>query len=208
MSDRFCLASKGKIDVVLSPQFMVDCLDEDFANACNGAETVDVVRWIGDNYLVDDECYPYYSGSTSAEGECHAGECLSSHYPWEQAVYYAHDAQVWEEVAMQVLMREIRQNGPIYVSMISTEEFRDYSGGVFRSSPEDKDRGGHAVKIIGWGKIDKRGADEPENYYWIGANSWTTAWGEDGYFRISAAQKIAYKAGALTPTLGPRELLK
>jgi len=33
--------------------------------------------------------------------------------------------------------------------------------------------GGHAVKIVGWG------AD-----YWIAANSWGTAWGDKGYFKI------------------------
>ena len=39
--------------------------------------------------------------------------------------------------------------------------------------------GGHAVKIVGWGK-------QGEDKYWIVANSWGTSWGEDGYYRIVA----------------------
>lgn len=37
--------------------------------------------------------------------------------------------------------------------------------------------GGHAVKIVGWGT--ENGVD-----YWLVANSWSTKWGEDGYFKI------------------------
>ncbi|RCN47333.1 hypothetical protein ANCCAN_06621 [Ancylostoma caninum] len=37
--------------------------------------------------------------------------------------------------------------------------------------------GAHAVKIIGWGV-------ENGTKYWRIANSWSTDWGEKGYFRI------------------------
>ncbi|VDO48983.1 unnamed protein product [Haemonchus placei] len=40
-----------------------------------------------------------------------------------------------------------------------------------------KPRGGHAVKIIGWGT-------EHGVPYWLIANSWHSDWGEDGYFRM------------------------
>ena len=39
--------------------------------------------------------------------------------------------------------------------------------------------GGHAVKLVGWGKEDSSG-DE----YWLIANSWTTNWGDKGFFKI------------------------
>ncbi|KHJ99374.1 hypothetical protein OESDEN_00612, partial [Oesophagostomum dentatum] len=40
-----------------------------------------------------------------------------------------------------------------------------------------KQEGGHAVKIIGWGK-------ENGVPYWLIANSWNTDWGEKGLFRM------------------------
>jgi len=40
--------------------------------------------------------------------------------------------------------------------------------------------GGHAVKIVGWGK-------EGTQFYWIVQNSWGPTWGEDGFFRLKRA---------------------
>lgn len=42
---------------------------------------------------------------------------------------------------------------------------------------QHQQKGGHAVKIIGWGVED----NVP---YWLVANSWNTDWAENGYFRI------------------------
>merc|ERR1712064_240684 len=37
--------------------------------------------------------------------------------------------------------------------------------------------GGHAVKVVGWGK-------HFSTFYWIVQNSWGPSWGESGFFRI------------------------
>lgn len=37
--------------------------------------------------------------------------------------------------------------------------------------------GGHAIRILGWGK--ENGVD-----YWLVANSWNTDWGNNGLFKI------------------------
>ncbi len=54
----------------------------------------------------------------------------------------------------------------------------NYKGGVYRKTAGAKMLGGHAVKIIGWGKEDTTNTE-----YWIVSNSWGTTWGEDGNFR-------------------------
>ena len=38
--------------------------------------------------------------------------------------------------------------------------------------------GGHAIKVIGYGTEDG-------NDYWLVQNSWTTTWGDGGYFKIA-----------------------
>ena len=52
-------------------------------------------------------------------------------------------------------------------------DFMSYSGGIYEHVTGGV-RGGHAVKIVGWGV-------EGGINYWICANSWGTSWGDGGY---------------------------
>ena len=71
---------------------------------------------------------------------------------------------------------ELMHYGPIVAAMDVYEDFLNYTGGVYHQN-SDVAVGGHAVKIIGFGS-------DPEPY-WLVQNSWTTRWGEGGYFRIA-----------------------
>ena len=56
--------------------------------------------------------------------------------------------------------------------------FMNYKSGIYsRPFLDFNFLGGHAVKIVGWGV-------EGGVNYWVCANSWSTNWGENGYFRI------------------------
>jgi len=59
-------------------------------------------------------------------------------------------------------------------------DFMNYAGGIYVHKTGFVE-GGHAVKILGWGK--ESGLD-----YWLCANSWGTSWGEKGFFRIAFGQ--------------------
>ena len=59
-------------------------------------------------------------------------------------------------------------------------DFMSYKGGIYQHVSGSR-QGGHAIKIIGYGK-------EGNVEYWICANSWGPAWGESGYFRIAFGQ--------------------
>lgn len=50
------------------------------------------------------------------------------------------------------------------------EDFLTYKSGVYKHLTGDS-LGGHAIKIIGWGK--ENGLD-----YWMCVNSWNTSWGD------------------------------
>ncbi|ETN78880.1 papain family cysteine protease [Necator americanus] len=75
-----------------------------------------------------------------------------------------------------IIKREIMTNGPVAASFEVHADFSFYKEGIYKNKvfwPT----GIHAVKIIGWGT--ENGTD-----YWLIANSWSTYWGENGYFRI------------------------
>ena len=54
----------------------------------------------------------------------------------------------------------------------------NYKSGIYSKGKNAELLGGHAVKIVGWGK-------EGDTEYWVVANSWGEEWGEKGYFRIA-----------------------
>ena len=68
------------------------------------------------------------------------------------------------------------QNGPVEVAFTVYQDFLTYKSGVYSHTTGDE-LGGHAVKLIGWGT--ENGVD-----YWLCSNSWTTSWGNNGYFKI------------------------
>jgi len=58
------------------------------------------------------------------------------------------------------------------------KDFFNYKTGIYKkTSPFWDYAGGHAVKIVGWG-------NENGTNYWICANSWSSTWGEQGFFKI------------------------
>ena len=76
---------------------------------------------------------------------------------------------------------EIMRSGPISATMDVYEDFLQYNGGIYGHQFGELVGEGHGVKIIGWGT-------KGDTEYWIAANSYGTAWGEDGYFKIAFNQ--------------------
>jgi cathepsin X len=76
----------------------------------------------------------------------------------------------------EAMMNEIYHRGPISCGMAVTQEFLNYSGGVFvdttGANVED-----HDVSIVGWGVEDGQ-------KYWLGRNSWGSYWGIKGFFKL------------------------
>ena len=69
----------------------------------------------------------------------------------------------------------ISSNGSIQIAMDVSSDFFDYYSGVY--SPQYGDYvGGHCISAVGYN--DSGG-------YWICKNSWSTAWGESGWFKIA-----------------------
>merc|ERR1719238_618493 len=67
-------------------------------------------------------------------------------------------------------------NGPLEVTMTVYSDFVHYKSGVYQHKTGQM-LGGHAIKVIGYGTEDGMP-------YWLIQNSWTTTWGDGGYFKI------------------------
>lgn len=77
----------------------------------------------------------------------------------------------------QAIKEELYKNGPVNTGFVVYEDFMTYKSGVYKHQSGGM-LGGHAVKIIGWGKDD-------QGEHWIVQNSWTANWGVDGFFKIA-----------------------
>ena len=76
------------------------------------------------------------------------------------------------------IQKELMAHGPIEVGFTVFSDFMSYRNGTYSRTAGAQMRGGHAVKLVGWG-VDEKGVD-----YWVIANSWSPQFGQKGFFHI------------------------
>jgi cathepsin B len=175
LSDRFCIESKGKLDVVLSPQDMVSC--DYLDSGCNGG--IPYFSWLYLQWrgIVTDECKPYTSGNGSVE-KC---KLFSKNCHNKDVEYKKYKASTYYTLkTINDIKKNIYEKGPVETGFSVYDDFLSYNGGIYKKGPNATFLGGHAVKIIGWGHEEETGTD-----YWIVANSWGNKWGLEGLFKIA-----------------------
>ncbi len=178
MSDRFCIASNGTVDIVFSPQDMVSC--DGLNQGCNGGILPLVWHYMKHTGVVSDKCLPYVSGggdvpkcpSTCNDGSSFAADKkkISDYHHVGGGIIHFGDRSV-------KIQEELVKNGPIQTGFQVYRDFLSYSSGVYKHTTGGL-LGGHAVEIVGFG-VESDGTK-----YWTVKNSWNTTWGEQGYFRI------------------------
>jgi len=173
LSDRFCIASKGAINTVLSPQFMVSC--DKYDMGCHGGNMDTLWKFLSTTGTVEDDCLPYVSGKghvPSCSNTCANGDAMK--------FYKANPRSIknFRSNDIQSVQQDILTNGPIISGFMVYQDFMQYSSGVYHHVSGSL-LGGHAIKIVGWG-IDS----QSKLPYWIVANSWGADWGMNGFFWI------------------------
>jgi cathepsin B len=166
LSDRFCLASQGKINVILSPQTLVSCDKQNMG--CNGGYLNKAWQFIQQNGITSDSCMPYTSGSGDS------GSCPTQCADGTTIKYYK--ASSYKQVIGVTNIQNELLNGPLQVAFSVYQDFMSYKSGIYHHVSGSL-LGGHAVELIGWGT--ENGVD-----YWTIKNSWANTWGEQGFFRI------------------------
>lgn len=182
-SDRFCIASNGAINNIYSFAEIVECSNE--ANGCEGGSASAVWDFIQSPGIVTDACYPYYIPTcTPAEQPClnfvETPNCWTNNTcqdgtSWNKDIVTV--SSVFGINSVDSAQKEIMTNGPIEACFDVYEDFLSYKSGVYIYDGTSEFLGGHCIKISGWGV-------ENGQPYWLCNNSWTTYWGDKGFFKI------------------------
>eukprot|EP01052_Picozoa_sp_SAG31_P014146 SAG31_NODE_869_length_11344_cov_15.137839_7_plen_585_part_00 len=187
LASRFCMATKGKVNVRMSPQYLLDCNTQD-EMGCGGGALDNVWRYLttAEHYVVTEECDPY----TGQDGKECPTKCANSSIPYRK--YMATTSTPWTpsleateaggRVVVAEMQQELMMHGPLEAGIELFQDFASYKSGVYTLSVNASYGGGHAVEIIGWGSDTLKSGEKID--YWTVQNTYGTSWGEKGYFRI------------------------
>eukprot|EP00940_MAST-03C_sp_MAST-3C-sp2_P002582 g2582.t1 len=174
ISDRFCIASNRSVNVVLSPEELVDCNLMGTENCKRGGDPATAMMYASSHGIASDACYPYTAEKNGTEGECRK-ICKDGSRP---DLYKTKLSTLRWHMTATGMQRAIISGGPI-VSCFSiySDLNHNYDGRIYSHHANATKEGGHCVKIVGWGT--SAAAED----YWIVANSWGIKWGPmGGYF--------------------------
>merc|ERR1711981_6957 len=194
-TDRACIQTGTKVDY--SAEDILGCC-RTCGMGCNGGYTAQTWNYMMSHGvctggLYDGEgCKPYsiqpcvhHSDSTDRVNceeldmeptpSCKS-YCDDSSHHYESDKIYLSSAYKVSRVVSQI-QQELMENGPLEASFTVYDDFMSYTGGVYHHVT-GRSKGGHAVKLMGWG------TDAEEGDYWLLANSWNSDWGENGFFRM------------------------
>jgi len=170
-SDRLCIATNNKTNIILSPQWVVSCDTTDYG--CQGGYLQNAWEFMASTGVVTNNCDPYTSQNGNVApcpSACTDGSALKS--------YFINAATIQTLTDAPSMQTAIMAHGPIEAAFEVYQDFFSYTSGVYVHTSGQL-MGGHAIKIVGWG-VDSA----TKQNYWIVFNSWGTSWGMDGLFWI------------------------
>ena len=184
--------------------------------ACHGNNLENTWRYLRDLGTSTEECVPYTLSNWFKEdpvpsctdqigkdfASCSNGKPMDLIFRAINA--YAVPGTKEQGGCVSQIQTEILQLGPVTSGFAMTADFQNWNGifpPVYKYDGVSPSRGGHAVKIIGWGvynhavdpkymklskpvnpKIEEEYKKHNGEEYWIIANTWGPKWGRDGYF--------------------------
>uniref|UniRef100_A0A6G1S457 Cathepsin B n=1 Tax=Aceria tosichella TaxID=561515 RepID=A0A6G1S457_9ACAR len=194
MSDRICVASKGRVQAHLSAQDLLTCCYS-CGDGCDGGWPSEAWQYwtrygivTGGNFNTSQGCLDYTiapcehhttgdrqpcGGEEGDTPRC-ARKCQKNSINYRKDRHFGKSHYQVEGV--ENIQRELMTNGPLEVDFDVYADFPNYKSGVYQYLSGEY-MGGHAVRLLGWG-------EENGTPYWLIANSWNTAWGDKGFFKM------------------------
>ena len=155
--------------VKLSEQQLVDCVGH--SCSCKGCTFSFAYEYLEENWAERSSDYPYSAGNIG-ERDCKYDESLAEQTGIKVKTYHTAESGDID------MIKQALSHQPVSASMFVGKEFQLYSSGIYDNDSCQGDSN-FSVVLAGYGTTDE-GMD-----YWLARNSWSTAWGEEGYFRIA-----------------------
>ncbi|GAA43174.2 cysteine proteinase 3, partial [Clonorchis sinensis] len=168
-----------------SPQQLVDCIQGDTTNGCNGgypSEAFEYVENVGGLELERD--YPYVSVATGLPNPfCGYDQTKQQVKLTSHVILPSGDEEA--------LLQAVSIYGPIAILFdASHPSFKDYESDIYseENCGTTLDDVTHAMLVVGYG-------EELGEPYWLVKNSWGDKWGEKGYMRVRRGVNMCAVAG-------------
>ena len=183
LADRINILTNNSFpQLSLSPQVIVNC---NAGGSCNGGDPIGVYEFGHKHGIPDDTCQQYIAKNPIVAACTPIQVCMDCTPPAPATGHHSNcsavsNPKLWyvstygHVAGASAMKAEIYKNGPIGCGISVTNKFEAYTGGIFSESvlfPQIN----HEISVVGWGI---QGGVE----YWIGRNSWGTAWGINGFF--------------------------
>jgi len=178
------------VDLDLSEQFMISCS----GYGCSTGTTIEgAAIFVRDTGVPPEACDPFISAD---------GSCSSACSDWGNRAYkitgYSRINNTVDD-----LKNGVAAFGVVAAAMLVYDDFFSYKSGIYSHV---------SGNLVGWHGINIVGYDDSGGYF-IGKNSWGTAWGECGFFRIAYSEvsvnsdfgtsAIAYVKSVIPPVTDP-----
>jgi len=201
-NDRHCIATGSTVKLSVEDTTANCGFLQCFSMGCNGGQPGQAWSWFknkgvvtGGDYFdigAGDSCGPYslapcahHVPATEKYPVCPSSEystpslkeCTESSYGKKYADDKIKATDSYSLSGIAAIQADMVQYGSATAACTVYDDFPTYKSGVYKKTSNNA-LGGHAVKLLGWGT--ENGED-----YWLVANSWNEAWGDNGTFKIA-----------------------
>ncbi|KAF4663257.1 hypothetical protein FOL47_005831 [Perkinsus chesapeaki] len=162
----------------LAEQFLLDCTWNEVNGACLGGNA----ELTGATLL---ESFHGFVPLDSQYGKYLSASSYCKHIRTMTGIQIDGWVQLPANADEDTIKRALVNNGLLAISFLVTDQTTFYRSGVINDPQckgvQDTD---HAVNLVGYGTDPDSGLD-----YWLLRNSWSTNWGDDGYFKIVRGER-------------------
>jgi hypothetical protein len=216
LGDRVAVQTRGATRTALSVQQLMECSEYPKAPqevapvGCEGNEVYMCLKSMKDKGVALSAYNEYvrnYTGQPSDPNMCGSSGgrpapadkysvTVDSAFLINEPVQAPGDAANLRNI--ENMKHHIYFEGPIIGTFLCYSDFQDYDGmTIYEPSAAvvqaDKNPGGHAIELLGWGKDPASGTG-----YWVGRNSWGADWPHSGHRKCTGTGTFYFRMGSNT----------